>query len=395
MTRNLGTPAVLGALACALALFVGAPAAAQSAQDFQLPPGTASPAPDVQGPVDPEAPLPQPRATAAPTPVPAPTQAEPPPAVPASPAARTPAAGTPTETSRAQQPGAATPQAQTQPPQPSAPGFRLDGPSTAPPTEFAPATAEAPPPPPAERALGPSPGLPWLWIGLAALAVALAGFALAARSRRRRIKTVQGKPAALQAVPEPDAEVPPSPPAELPRVPPPPARPAAGPVPLSVSLQATRLSATLLNATLQYRLTLINRGDVPLADVAVAADMIGAHAALGEAQLASNDTELIPRHTLPALAPGETAELSGEIRLPLAAIMPIRKGRAQLFVPLVRLRATAQRAGGGQVETGTTFVVGEPPAQPGGGLRPIRLDLGPRIYSRLDQREVLPLRPAA
>jgi hypothetical protein len=35
-----------------------------------------------------------------------------------------------------------------------------------------------------------------------------------------------------------------------------------------------------------------------------------------------------------------------------------------------------------------TFVVGEAQGPAGAGLRPFRLDLGPRTYSRLDQRAV-------
>jgi hypothetical protein len=35
-----------------------------------------------------------------------------------------------------------------------------------------------------------------------------------------------------------------------------------------------------------------------------------------------------------------------------------------------------------------TFVIGELPDQPGGALRPLRLDLGPRTFGKLGQRAV-------
>jgi hypothetical protein len=36
----------------------------------------------------------------------------------------------------------------------------------------------------------------------------------------------------------------------------------------------------------------------------------------------------------------------------------------------------------------STFVVGEDQDRPGAALRPFRLDLGPRLYSRIGQREL-------
>jgi hypothetical protein len=45
--------------------------------------------------------------------------------------------------------------------------------------------------------------------------------------------------------------------------------------------------------------------------------------------------------------------------------------------------------GAGGVVGGGTFVIGEPPAAPGGRLRPFRLDLGPRNYPVLEQRKLV------
>ena len=88
--------------------------------------------------------------------------------------------------------------------------------------------------------------------------------------------------------------------------------------------------------------------------------------------MAAPETELPLLHEVPSLAPGETVELKGELRLPLARGMPIRQGAAVVFVPLARFRAGAA---GGEPRC-FTVVVGQP--SPRGALQPHRLDLGPR-----------------
>lgn len=155
-------------------------------------------------------------------------------------------------------------------------------------------------------------------------------------------------------------------------------------MPLALRLEPVRLSVSLINATLQYRLVLTNCTAAPLGPIAVAADMIGAHASLPpERQLALDGAELAPRHDIASLAPGESIAVSGELRLPLAEITPIRAGSASLLVPLVRLRAEVA----GQAQT-SAVVVGETPPSPGAPLRPFRLDTGPRIFSAVSQRKI-------
>lgn len=155
--------------------------------------------------------------------------------------------------------------------------------------------------------------------------------------------------------------------------------------PLRIALEPARLSVSLLNATLAYRILLTNRGEEPLRDISIDGDMISAHASLTpEEQVAAPNSKLENRHLVRNLAPGETKVVNGEFALPLPLIRPIRKGEATLFVPLARLRVVA---GGESTEVLVqTSVVGQRASRPGGGLRPFRLDLGPRIYSELAQR---------
>lgn len=161
------------------------------------------------------------------------------------------------------------------------------------------------------------------------------------------------------------------------------------PAGLGMTLEARRMSASLMATTLSYAVTLTNTGSEPLSALAVEGDMVSAHASLPpEAQIAGDGQRLELRHALVTLAPGESAEFTGDFRLPLSAVTPIRAGEAAYFVPLARLRVEASTAGGQSLVQVQTYVVGEMPEDHGAALRPFRLDLGPRTYSRIGQRAV-------
>jgi hypothetical protein len=161
------------------------------------------------------------------------------------------------------------------------------------------------------------------------------------------------------------------------------------PAGLGMALEVRRMSASLMATTLSYAVRLTNTGTEPLTMLAVEGDMISAHASLPpEAQIANDNQRLELRHNLMALAPGESFEFTGDFRLPLAAVTPIRAGDAAYFVPLARLRVEASTAKGDSLVQAQTYVVGELPEDPAAALKPFRLDLGPRTYSRVGQRAV-------
>lgn len=363
---------------------------AQSVQDFRLEPGTPTNAPRPQGPVDEEIQIrpPSPSPTPQPQPQPQPTAkptAEPP--TIALPAARPAPAPVPRPTAEAaaNRPAAnAAPTASAQPatvatdPSLSSP---LPAVAPAPTIEAAEAPPEGTPTPTKDAATIPL----WAWLG-AAIVIALAAAGWLVLRRKQAKPPVRLEPAPRPR-PRPAAEPAPSVPARktdadtpIPAT----ALPTAG---LNLQLMPKSLSASLFMATLQYRIEVENYGPQPLGLIAIAGDMIAAHASTNSAdQLAAIGKDLPEMHRIDGLRPGERTELTGEIRLPLSAITPIRKGRAMLFVPLVRIYALD--TGAGMVIGGGTFVVGEPPQTPGGKIRPFRLDLGPRIYPAVEQRKL-------
>jgi hypothetical protein len=223
--------------------------------------------------------------------------------------------------------------------------------------------------------------------------VLLAGAFLFLRRRRTASDEAEREapppPAAMPPQPGPPAAL--TPPAKAPRPAPAPSpqpvppQPAAAPRPLEMQLEARHLSRALVNATLAYRLTLTNRGEAPVGPLRIAGDIISAHASLTtQDQLALPDASLATIHQVAALAPGDSVTLSGELRLPLASILPISAGAARVFVPLARFRVEPQD---GPAVT-RVFVVGQASEQPGGALRPFPLDRGPGVDRTLGQREL-------
>lgn len=392
-------------VALGMSLAPAGPAWAQAAGDvnsFQLPPGTPSPAPPVLAP--------------------------PPPVIAASPTASPSAAPTPRATETTGARPRATPSATAAPRgaersstvPTSAPGA-VPAPISSPapealplPTDAEPIASASSPAPAAEPAQG-APLWPWL-VGAGAVFAAAAAWLL--RRRRRPQAEAYYEEEAAYVPPAP----PPSPPAALGKpaaaipepalsladVPPPAPAPKAGPVSqpataippappttpakpgdfITVALSVRRLSATLMNTALTYELTVTNTGPDAIGPIAVSGDMIGAHASIPPKVLLETAADGEPHHRIPRLEPGESAAMSGELRLPLAAITPIRNGAATLFVPLARFRVLAFRDGRPPVSANHAFVVGEEPQNPGSALKPFRLDLGPRLYSSITQREL-------
>lgn len=403
--------ALAASLAAGLALAAPLPAMA-GVGGFRLPTPSPTPTPDVVGPVVPE--LPQSRPT---RPVPQPTPTPRPTIVPApapSPTARRPSrpAGTVQPVPRQTQSPLARPT------QPSSP---------APQTGGAPApvgTVEAPgaDPTPAPDGLEFGPdvlptetagreaqsgsvasddsesGSNLLWWLLGIVVLALSGMAVWF-VRKRGLPTGQAlvvpqieKPRPRQlptpadvAASEPEP-APPSTPAPASE----PAAPAGPPISaesgtLGLAMTSRRLSLSMMAATLDYELILVNSGTEPIRGLEIQGDMIGAHASLpSDQQVAYAAQPLEKRHDLDELPAGESRLIKGQIRLPFSAVRAVAQGRAPLLVPLSRWRVTTQDP---QLEPLVqTFLVGQQSDRRQQGIQPFRLDKGPGVFSSLVQR---------
>lgn len=396
MTISGGKKQAASALALLLTL---APAAlaAQTAPDFSLPRSRPTSSSGAQGPVDDDNPVV--RTAPRPTPAPPPVITTPSPA---------PSTSTPAETQRRGPSGTLTG------PRPAPSTSQRPAPQTAQPgtapqtnaTDTTPTSSDQPIAPtlptdiasdsfalpPVVDSVAPAASTVWYWPWIAGAATLLAAVFGLLWWRRREpalqlLEFERPIVASPKSAAEPDAEASPAPgPASASPI----LQPAAAIAPgLSINLDARRMSASLMATTLNYVLTLTNTTDQPLSALAVEGDMVAAHGSLpADKQIAGDSQRLELRHALVTLAPGESAEFTGDFRLPLATLVPIRAGDAAYFIPLARWRVEASTAAGTPLVQVQTFVVGELPEQPGGALRPFRLDLGPRTYSRIGQRAV-------
>jgi len=383
--------------AVVLALALATPSLAQqtgSARDFRLPPDPdATPTPEVQGPVDPEAEV---RTTPRVIPTDTPTTSTPAPSptptltLPASrPAPTRPA---PADTPRPQPQVQREPEpASTATPSPT-PSPAADEPAPQP-TEFAPSippAASVPSTIAAEPAESGSSIMIWLAALIAALGLAGGAFWYLRRREALAPVPVIEPPLARRETspPQPDRPVPTPTPAPTGTAaahpapsPPLPGKTLAAPVTLHAL--PVRLSKSMMNATFAFRLVLENQGAERWEGVAVEADLVTAHGAvpIGE-QVADPATALAPLNTLEALEPGDTRELAHEVRLPLGQVRAIPQGRAAVYVPLLRVRLTAK----GKQPIARTFLIGQLPDRQGGRLRPFRLDEMPQSYNAIGLR---------
>ena len=390
--RNPQRPGIRKACAATFALALVLPASSGRAQapggvnDYQLPSAPAPPQPPVSGPVDPENPRTRPATPTPTTPSPAPSLATPP--APA-PQVTLPAQPAPVPAPRPTARDAET----ATPPTPRAPA---ETPQTMPPALASPEPSPAAKPAaasPATSALASDAALPWPWLAAGGLAALFAAGLVVLLRRRKAARASDEDDWAAPHSPARARE--PSPPAALPKRPPPapPVRAAASQVaprpesardgPIEISFEARHLSQAMVNASLAYRLSLTNGGDAPLGPLALAGDITSAHGSVpADRQLSPAGQPLAPIRELAGLAPGETAEIRGELRLPLAEIMPIHQGGVRVFVPLARFRVTGEG-----IDLSCVFVVGQ--AGAGNTLRPFLLDRGPGMTRGIGQRWIV------
>ena len=401
MTRHTA-PSLL-AVAAAMAIAAPLPAMA-SVGGFRLPTPSPTPSREVIGPVAPD--VPESRQTRRPQASPTPT---PTPRASATTPAPTPTATTPPRRGEVAQPQPTRSQA----PQPRATGIPSPLPQQVPDNRPAP-TIETPGPQPtvgsdpfdfdeapSSAPAGPageagqsvaasedSGGSNWLYYALGLLALLLAAGAFL-WVRARGLPTAGPVTAPQIERPKPRklaADAPAPSPAAAPAAAPAPAPViAAASGPLGLAMTSRRISLSMMAATLDYELTLVNSGSETIRGIEVQGDLVSAHASLpADQQVAAAGRPLEKRHAIAELAPGENQVIKGQIRLPFSAIRAVAQGRAPLLVPLSRWRIVAQEPALEPLVQ--TFLVGQPSDRRQQGIQPFPLDKGPGVFAPLVQR---------
>ena len=152
---------------------------------------------------------------------------------------------------------------------------------------------------------------------------------------------------------------------------------------LKIDIEPVRISRSMMASTLTYRITLTNRATTAIRNITLDGDLTSAHGQVPIAeQMADAQTVLPQVQTLDHLGPGQRKTFTGDLRLEMMNVRPIQQGKVPIYIPLVRLKASAT----GAQPRAFTFVVGMKPGQPGGRLQPFRLDTTPQAYSDIDVR---------
>lgn len=158
---------------------------------------------------------------------------------------------------------------------------------------------------------------------------------------------------------------------------------------LRIDCHPIRLTLTLRHAALRYRLQLGNRGAEALGPIIIRADLATAEPGIPQDHQAAFDPYALPlRHYLDSLPAGTNAELTGELRLPLASIAAIRLGSAKLLVPLMRVWVETAGAALPALSCARCFAIGIPPAAAGSGIQPFHLDSSLGIWRKLTTRRL-------
>jgi hypothetical protein len=293
-----------------------------------------------------------------------PTIAAPPPVV-TTPQQR-PAATPPEARGPAPAPRTAVPAPQLAPSQSPAPVSAAPGPQVQPAPE-APAAKAAPAPAPESSAF------PWLYAIPAAL-LALLAFALF-RRRRRSAEIVE----AVESV-EPEV----SSRAHIG------ARPEPMPRPwLELELKAERLASTDAESVVQFELEIVNSGTAPARNLRVDVKMFNA----GQEQ----DKEIgaffrvagreSTKCSLPGVRPDTTVAIRGEVAMARADMRAVVLENKYLFIPVIAVNVLYDWGDGRTGQTSKSYVVGRELEQPSDKMGAFRVDLGPRIWRTVGQRQ--------
>lgn len=283
---------------------------------------------------------------------------------------------------------------------PAAPA--LEQPLPAPTSETAPpATAPAP-------TAEPQRSFHWLYLGAAAVLALLALGALFVfrRSRASAADGVRPEEAPEQpqaaAGPDPLFARPPAPPTPVPVPAPPlavapvlPSAQAGGIVGVSIrprlelEFKPDRAAATLTDTSVQFELTIRNTGNRTARDIRIQVQMVNAGPDQ-DSEIGAFFAQPLSREVPPAVAsilPGSDVQIKTGVTLPKDRIREITIQGRRLFIPVVAFNVFYEWDQGRVGQTSMSYLVGREAASPQEKMGAFRLDLGPRLYRSVGQRQ--------
>ena len=154
---------------------------------------------------------------------------------------------------------------------------------------------------------------------------------------------------------------------------------------LEIEFGATRAVVTDDAATVHFDIMLYNSGSAPARDVLVEGRMFNAGPDQDREIGSFMEQPVAQGDTIPEIAPLSRVALKSAVALPRTSVREYEVEGRKLFVPIVGFNAL-YRFGPNQGQTSASYIVGRGGSD-GGKMAPIRLDLGPRIFRGLSQRQ--------
>ena len=152
---------------------------------------------------------------------------------------------------------------------------------------------------------------------------------------------------------------------------------------ITIGFQPRSANATLINAVLNFEITLSNPGSEDLSDIRITGAMAQARDHGGNRSVSA---EFAPLGEVQHLRNGEKKKVITEFRIPLNSIDPIIFQSQALFVPMVQLAVEFTGRGGSEHVQTASFLVGREHQPPRPRMAPFRLDQGPRSFAPLGFR---------
>jgi LPXTG-motif cell wall-anchored protein len=226
------------------------------------------------------------------------------------------------------------------------------------------------------------------WLALPLLLLGLGGFAWW-RRRKNAVEREQEQELASELVLEPEAALPSKP---RPRV-----AAAAAPVAkaiqddqrawLEVEFKPSRAAATDKEAIVHYELVLRNVGKLPAGNIRIDSKLFNAGAETDIMAFLGGPIHEHSGSPHVLVAPGDELRLGSTIAIPKEDVREIVIDGRSLFVPAIAINVAYGWGSNGAGRTSKSWLVGREAEQPSQKMGAFRLDLGPRIYRSVGQRQ--------
>lgn len=158
---------------------------------------------------------------------------------------------------------------------------------------------------------------------------------------------------------------------------------------LEIELKAERAQATDTETLVLFELEIRNSGTAPAHNLRIDVKMFNAGTEQDQeigAFFRTAGRESTKCH-LPGIPPGMTGVLHGEVAMPREDMRAVVLDNKYLFIPMLAVNALYDWDEGRTGQTSKSYVVGRELEQPSEKMGAFRVDLGPRIWRTIGQRQ--------